>query len=144
MGLLGNGIGGSMGSLGLDFGMHKMPVVGNFVQNPDELHKQEQLQRAGAAYNAYRPEAQQAQMNALRSTMAAYQPVNNALGQMYGPGAQMSGDVYAPMSPSMMQQGAPMNPTGTMPSEQNPSPLGGLELLMGPMGWSYAAMKGLF
>lgn len=120
MGALGGGGGGmggpmdmmsgAMGSMGLDMGLHKMPIIGGFFQNPNELHKREQFSRAGRAYGAYRPEMAQAWQNAMGNRSSAFQGANNVLASMYGgggsaPPAQMG---RTPMGPSMMLQGASM------------------------------------
>lgn len=72
------------GGSGLNLQMHNMPFIGSFFTNPQEQYKQEQFQRAGEAYGAYRPEAAQARMNALSNQSTAYQSANNLLGRMSG------------------------------------------------------------
>lgn len=72
------------GGSGLNLQMHNMPFIGSFFTNPMEQYKQEQFQRAGEAYGAYRPEAAQARMNALSNQSTAYQSANNLLGRMSG------------------------------------------------------------
>ena len=62
--------------------------MGQFFQNPYALQKQQAMGDVGQQLQAYRPEFQQAQMNAMRQQMAMMQPMQNALGSMYGPAAQ--------------------------------------------------------
>lgn len=105
-----------IGMMGLDLGMHNMPLIGSYFQNPMEQHQREQMSKAAEAMTAYRPEYAQAKMNALANQMSTMQGAQNALNRVYG----SAGDVptaralKSPMGPSMMQQGA------AMPS-QNPN-----------------------
>lgn len=92
---------------GLDLQMHNMPFIGSFFGNPQEQYKQEQFQRAGEAYGAYRPEAAQGRMNALSNQSTAYQSANNLLGRMSGGGG------------------------GFKPTQMNNGPLGGSALSVG-------------
>jgi hypothetical protein len=88
----------------------RLPVLGQFFENPAETQKQRSFSEAAAVYHAMRPELQDARMNALRQTMSLYQPVNRALGQMYGPGSQLdiSGALeQGPISERAMQLGEP-------------------------------------
>jgi len=109
----GNLLGGFTQQTGTNFAPYNIPVVGNFFTNPQEQFQQAQLQEAGRQYGAMRPEAQNAQMNALRQSQSLYAPTNNALGEMYGPGAQMDMQAASqnPMSDRGMQLGNPSEPT---------------------------------
>lgn len=108
------GGGGAFGGTGFELNMHEQPIAGQFFSDPNEEFKLQQMQNAGAAYGAYRPEVAQARMNGMRNSMSAYQPANNALAQMYGQGASVDPSQMQqnPMGPSMMQQGQPVNPSG--------------------------------
>ena len=110
-GAMGNGgaAGQVTGSMGLDFGMHDMPLIGNFFQNPDEQHQAQQFHTAALNNAAYRPELANAYMNALRNRSSLYQGLNDSLEEWYGPQAGVNvSQMYAnPMSPRMQQLGAP-------------------------------------
>ena len=96
---------GPAGALGMDFGMHELPIVGGLFRNPQEEFKAAQMNTAGRVMSAYRPEQAQARLNALRQSMAAMQPMNNALASMYGAGATAQARTHNPMSPRMMEMG---------------------------------------
>jgi hypothetical protein len=93
-----------------NWGPHKFPVIGSWFLNPKEEAKKQAMSQAAQAYQAYRPEMLQAQQNALRQQMALFQPLNRAIGQMYGAGS--APDLWAatqnPLGPSMQQVGRPM------------------------------------
>ena len=104
---MGGGGGGMLGGLGLDLSLNKLPIIGNFVQNPQEQFKLAQMQEAGRQYGAYRPELAQARQNIMAQKFMGLQPMNNAMGQMYGPGAMMDTRqmLQNPMSQRMMGLG---------------------------------------
>lgn len=105
----GGGLSGLFGNLGVGFNMSDIPVAGNLFADPREQFAQEQMQRGLENVSAYRPEAAQARMNAMRQATSVLAPVNNMLGAMYGPGAQMDlTQVYQnPMGPGMFTAGQP-------------------------------------
>jgi hypothetical protein len=111
------------GALGMDFGLEKIPVVGNFFKNPNEQHMQDQFAQAANAYGAYRPEAAQARMNALGQQQSAFRPMNAAMGQMYGPGAQQDTTdmLKNPMSERMMNMGNTGKGTTDVPEPAAPA-----------------------
>lgn len=96
--------------MGANWGIHEAPLIGQFFDNPNETQKLQSMQQAAEVYHAMRPELQQAQLNALRQQMSLMGPVQNALGQMYGPGAQFSLDqaMQNPISDRMTRMGAPV------------------------------------
>lgn len=109
-GIGGGGLGGGMGpmgAIGMDFGMHELPIVGGLFRNPQEEFKAQQMNTAARTMAAARPEMTQARLNSLRQASAAMQPVNNALATMYGPGATQAGSYQNPMSRTMQDMGKP-------------------------------------
>ena len=95
--------------MGLDFQWNQLPLIGNFAQDPAVDAKRNASHNLALSYHAYRPEAQDARMNALNNQMSMYAPVNAMLGQMYGEGAQfdMSQATQNPLSNRAMNLGAP-------------------------------------
>lgn len=65
--------------------------------NPDKF-KMIQMHLGALGAQAYRPELAQSRVNSLGNQLAAYGPMNNMLGAMYGPQAKM--DLGGPMSQS--------------------------------------------
>lgn len=94
----------------------------------DAAQKQGKMQDIAETYGAYRPEVNQARMNALGNRMSAFQGVNNAMATLYGksnaPG--FSQLMQNPMSPTMMRQGNPYFTPGEL------TPMSELENLYGP------------
>src|SRR5512146_2139839 len=84
------GGGGPLGAMGMDLAPYKMPIIGSKFQNPNEIHKQQQFHEMARALGQYRPELQQGMSNALNQSLSAMVPVNSAMAQMYGPGAQQT------------------------------------------------------
>lgn len=86
---------------------HKLPLIGGFFSDPAAEEKQKMLHALAVAYQAQRPELAQSQTNALNQQLGAYAPMNNAMGQVYGPSAMV--DLQAlgqnPMTPGMMDPG---------------------------------------
>jgi len=66
-----------------------MPVFGGFLGDPKADAMAAQMAKAAELQAAYRPMWQDAQNQSLNNQLAMYQPANNALGEMYGPGAQV-------------------------------------------------------
>lgn len=129
---------GPMGMMGMDFSMHKMPLIGNFFVNPQEQFKQEQFHRGAEAIGAYRPEYAQARMNALANQSSAYQSANNLLGRMSGGQGGFRGGnmmMQTPMGPGMLSVGQPASLT-TPPGQtvQNGNGAGILGALFGSGG----------
>lgn len=93
------GVAGPTGGLALS----KLPIIGGLFPSAEDSFKQQQMQQAGREYSAYRPELAQARENVMRQKVMAMQPMNNAMGAMYGPGAQMdtSQMFQSPMSARM-------------------------------------------
>jgi hypothetical protein len=71
---------------------HNLPIVGGLFENPNEQALLREYQQAADQYRAFAPVQGDARMNALGSQLAAYQPMNNMLGQMGGPQAQIPMD----------------------------------------------------
>lgn len=114
---------GTGGNMGID--MHRIPVVGNMFQNPYDLFKQQQMQNAAAAYSMYRPEAQQAWMNAQNMQASQLQPMNNALAAMYGAGATQGFEAQNPFGATAFQRGAAVGTSPGMPTPGQQPPSGG-------------------
>lgn len=131
------GGGGPLGMMGLDLSPHKVPFIGSMFQNPNEIHMKQQMNQAGAAYGQMRPEIQQAYMNSLSNVAAGFQPMNNALLSMYGPGAQSTNwgspqGLTSPMGPSAMGVGQMIGvPQMAGGQQQGGDMLGGLGGMLG-------------
>lgn len=94
----------------VNFQAHQIPYIGAFFQNPTEQNKLGQFQFGEEALQAYRPQLAQARMNAMANQSQAFQSANNLLGHMSGgQGGFRGGEqmMHNPMSPGMMQTGAP-------------------------------------
>src|SRR5678816_695518 len=109
------GGGGPLGSMGMDIAPYRMPIIGSKFQNPNDIFKQQQFHEMARALGQYRPEMQQGYSNALNQTLSAEVPVNSALAQMYGPGAQQTNfssdsgtGLRSPLGPSALQVGQSM------------------------------------
>lgn len=83
------------GSEGQSF-LNKLPVIGAFVKDPEQERLRRQMAAAGQLYDEYRPTALAANLNATNQALGAYQPVNAALDQLYGPGFGQSLQVSSP------------------------------------------------
>jgi len=105
----GGATGGPLGQAGLDLAPYKMPVIGGFFQDPNEIHQQQQHHNMALAYGAMRPETAQSWGNAMMQAQTIAQPYNDALLEMYGPSAQtnMAFANQNPMSPRSMGIGSP-------------------------------------
>lgn len=81
-------------------------VLGGIFGNPEEEAHQKALKRAQQDMYAYRPEVMGARMNAMGSMSHAFEPINNLMGQAYGPGAQMdwSKMIQNPFSPEAIDR----------------------------------------
>lgn len=144
-GILGGGGGGMgpMGALGMDFGMHELPIVGGLFRNPQEEFKAQQMNVAGRTMAAYRPEQAQARLNALRQASGAMQPMNNALASMYGAGATQGANPQNPMSPRMMEMGTAgqgSDPRGPATGGFNMGGMGGMGGMLGGLGGTILGM----
>ena len=93
----------------MNWNKSKMPFFGQFFQDPYQEHQLKQFQAGAQASQQMRPELSQAYQNMLNQTYSLFQPMNNALGQMYGTGAQFDTGVATqnPMSERMQGIGAP-------------------------------------
>lgn len=73
---------------------NELPVFGGLAGavfgNPEEEAHQDAMRKASQAMMAYRPDAMNTRMNAMGSMSHAFDPMNNMMGQMYGPQAQMN------------------------------------------------------
>src|SRR6476620_2580335 len=73
---------------------NELPVVGGLAGavfgNPEQEAQQKAMRDASAALMRYRPDAMNARMNAMGSMQHAFDPMNNLMGQMYGPQSQMN------------------------------------------------------
>lgn len=87
----------------------KIPVIGGLagaiVGNPKEEETQRQFQAAKDAYNRQRVNQMNSGMAAFGNEAAAFAPMNNLMGQMYGQGSQidMSKLVQNPFSESQQR-----------------------------------------
>jgi hypothetical protein len=98
---------------GFNVKLHQLPLIGNFVDNPNEAFKQQQFDQAARAYGAYRPERAQAVMSAFRGASTGLQGANDLLSTFTGGkmrGIDPTQMFRNPMGPSMMTQGQGLNP----------------------------------
>lgn len=111
----------------------ELPVVGgvfgSIFGDPEEDAHQAAMKKAVQDMYKYRPEAMNARMTAMGNMSHAFNPMNNMMGQTYGPGAQMdmSKMIQNPFSPeaiARMNQQAGKTPAGGQPQY---SPLGQLK-----------------
>ncbi len=69
-------------------GLNGLPFIGGAFESvfgsPEEEEMQRQMAASVKAYQQYRPQIMQTGMNAFQNTGAAFAPVNNLIGQMYG------------------------------------------------------------
>ena len=88
-----------------DWNPSKMPLFGQFFQNPDEEAMKQKLAEASQLMAAYRPQMADAQNQSLQNQMSMYRPVNNAMAAMYGPSGTFDLEQGASpvMSPEMQQ-----------------------------------------
>lgn len=135
------GGGGPLGAMGMDLAPYRMPIIGGKFQNPNDIFKQAQFHQMGRSLGQYRPEAQQAYSNALNQELSAFQPVNSALAQMYGPSAQQTNfssdsgtGLRSPFGPSALQVGQSLpglQAPGMAMSSQQATPSGGQQAMLG-------------
>lgn len=135
------GGGGPLGAMGMDLAPYRMPIIGSKFQNPNDIFKQAQFHMMGRSLGQYRPEEQQAYSNALNQELSAMTPVNSALAQMYGPGAQQTNfssdsgtGLRSPLGPSALQVGQSLpglQAPGMANTSQQATPSGGPQGLIG-------------
>ena len=103
------GGGGPLGMMGMDIAPYKMPVIGGFFQDPNELFQKQQSHQMAKAFQGYRPELVQARLNMMRAGLSPYQGANNMLSSMMGgSGGIDPSQLYAsPLSPRALELGAP-------------------------------------
>lgn len=110
--MLGGNYPGSFGDplqgMGMDLAPYRMPIIGGFFQDPNELHQRQQFHNMAANYAAYRPQMQQAQTNAMNNSAQLMQPMQNAMAAAYGGGTSMNVPTQSPVSPQMAQIGNPV------------------------------------
>jgi hypothetical protein len=63
------------------------PILGGYFEDPAARKHEQQFQQAQQQIQDYRPEAQAAQMQALKNLMSLVGPVNQQLERLYGPQA---------------------------------------------------------
>lgn len=140
------GQGGPMGMMGMDVGMYKMPIVGSFFQDPNELFQKQQMHQMGKAYASSRPELAQERMNVVRGGAAPYQGASDMLSSMMGQGGQPGAWSQSPVSPTMQGLGAPMDMGPNPQSNQGGGGLmGGMlggDMLGGLMGGAGGGLGG--
>lgn len=114
-------------------GFNSLPIAGGFLSSiwgdPAEEANAAAMAEAVRSYKEYRPENINARMNAFHSMSNVFSPMNNLMGQMYGPGAQidMSKVVQNPFSQGYMDD---INAQASGSSKSNkPSKL------PGPLSW---------
>ena len=86
--------------------LSRAPIIGGLFDSPEVQEHQQALAEAAQAYSAYRPEAAQTRLNALRNTLGAYKGAENLLANWYGPGVLPQPIIQNPMSPRAQQIGA--------------------------------------
>jgi hypothetical protein len=98
----------------LDIQAHRMPLIGNYFDNPHEQNLLNQYQYMSQAYNAYRQPYMNAQMQAWRNTSGLGQPMNDLMAAKWGAGSQMpfQQTYYPIMSSYGMGVGAPQSQYG--------------------------------
>jgi hypothetical protein len=103
--------------MGMDFQLNQMPLIGGKFADPAVDAKKRGNHALAQAYHAYRPEAADSRMRALNNQLTAFQPVNQALGSMYGPDMQFDSAqaMQSPLTNRQMNLGAP---TGAMMLEE--------------------------
>jgi hypothetical protein len=73
---------------------NEIPVVGGLAGaifgNPEEKAHEKALRDATQQMFAYRPELMDARMNVIGNMSHAFEPMNNIMGQAYGPQAQFN------------------------------------------------------
>lgn len=73
--------------------LNSLPIAGGIFEglfgSPEQEAHARELARVKAAYEAYRPEMQANRFGAMQNQSAAFGPMQQLMGQMYGPGAQM-------------------------------------------------------
>lgn len=111
------------------------PMWGDNSEQKGAKAKIAGMQRAGNDYAAYRDINARQRLNSMDSLAGMFQPANNALGQMYGPGAQidlsrMSRDPRVPQNYNHPSEGVPapvqMGPDGQprrAPTRLNSTPV---------------------
>lgn len=105
-GVTGAGIGSAFGPWGTAAGGLLGLGYGLFAPDPAgdaEKGHLRQLEEAQRRYAEYRPQALQARLSAIQNAANMFGPVNNALGRMYGPDAQLNleGAGVNPFDPGM-------------------------------------------
>lgn len=83
------GLGGGGGEMpGLD--LHELPIVGGLLfDDPTQKAQEAQLQKQAEVYAGMREPSRQAQENIMRQSSIAFQPMQDLMAEMYGPGAQI-------------------------------------------------------
>lgn len=66
------------------------PIIGHFARDPQEGAAINAIKQAGVETQAYRAPQQQGYQNVLANQMQMYQPYNEAMGRIYGAGAQQN------------------------------------------------------
>lgn len=84
--------------------------------SPEEKRAQRAARRYQQAMQQYRPIAQQARMNMMEQASGMAAPMNNFMGEMYGPGGMMN---LQPTNPFPQMQPGPR--TSTPPSPVGPT-----------------------
>lgn len=94
------------------------------LENPGYDQLIAEMQKAGAKYDAYRPQAWQGRMGALQSTMGLFEPARAQLEHMYGrPVASPGGSVGGLFQPQMPTAGAAGAAAGGQPGVADQSGL---------------------
>lgn len=100
------------GMLGDNEMLGSIPIVGNLFGSPAAKANQQNMFDTSKQYARYRPEVQQAHLNAMRSQLQTLQPANNALAAMYGQGQAPAMSVQSPFGESAKQVGQLKGHTG--------------------------------
>jgi hypothetical protein len=100
-----------------------IPILGGITESiwgsPEQEEMNARMGRVHKAYQQYRPQMMEAQMNAFNNMSHAFAPTNNLLTQMYGQGsAPDMGQIVQNPFPQQMQKGMYSDAFGNTP--QNP------------------------
>jgi hypothetical protein len=96
--------------------LKKVPVFGNFIDNPEAADLRNQLLDTSAAYTAYRDQSAQAAQNAKANQLGAYTGYQNLLAALYGPGVLPQNSTADPMGPQMLDTGGVTVDAGEKPN----------------------------
>lgn len=80
-----------------------VPIVGKYISDPYKALAAETFKQAGAGIDRYRAALPQAYSNAWANSQQLYQPMNEAMGRIYGSSAMMNPQGMQPViTPGML------------------------------------------